>query len=543
MLKSITQKGFKMAKSNIKLHLKTWEVKQSMFDNWISPDACIPDENKRGCVMDSMTFLQIIPKDLGKYFSQMRSQIQNRGTYYSEMYEFLNVYNNKHHVPLILNEFNIWKNNHFNELHDYLFEKIKENHATLFSFYLSQTKSTDFISHTVILMKVKIDNEYQLIFLEPQVHNYTEYNRDNTYKYETFYNYFAKYNTIVDFNDSNIVYNTEIKLVCEYDNSKMNKDELDESIVVEFLDNETLVSFPITNEQLLSWAPLNKHIKLRYDCYYNVTSLLNIIPRELANYYSGIVNQPSDIACLTQDIASKRFMSIMYDFYTDDYDQKYILMLKHLEFAEAVIPQLNYTVLSLDVFKQFLKIHLKKSEATPIWLRRGENVGHCVVIAKDNHDNLIIFDAQMDKKYSETENEIEPWFEKQQFTSVDFLIKFNTGKRLRTRSKPNQNQSQSELSASMQTKKIRMSSKSKSSNKPNKPTQTRKLKKSIKSIKSMKSWNTKRNTKRNTKVHSKDDKMDIEENKPDSKDDKMDIEENNSDSRDDFTDVFAKLKI
>jgi hypothetical protein len=139
-------------------------------------------------------------------------------------------------------------------------------------------------------------------------------------------------------------------------------------------------------------------------------------------------------------------------------------MLKHLEFAEAIIPQMNnYTLLSLDVFTQFLKIHLNHSEGTPIWLRRGENkIGHCVVIAKDNDNNLIIFDPQMNKKY--TENEMKDWFERQEFTSVDFLIKLSTGKRFRNRSIQNEMQSQiqREHSASREPKKLKTSSKTSS---------------------------------------------------------------------------------
>ena len=458
------EKTYKLTKSNITLQLKTWEVNQSMFNDWISPDVCIPIENKKGCAIDAAKFLKIIPPDLGNYFSKLCSQIQDRGTFYSELYGLLSEYTT---APLIFNEFNIWNNNHFGELHDYLFEKIKENHATLFSFHLSQpqTKREETVNHTVVLMKVKIDNVVQLIFVEPQLHNYSQYNREHKYHYETFYDYFAKYNTIVDFSNPDMVYNTEVKLICEYDRTKIDN----ESIVVQFLNNESLVSFPLTKEQLLSWSPLNEHMKKRYDCYYNVTSLLNIIPRNIADYYSVIANQPEDIACLTQDTASKRFMSIIYDFYIDDYSQKYIFMLKHLEFAEAIIPQMNnYTLLSLDVFTQFLKIHLNHSEGTPIWLRRGENkIGHCVVVAKDNDNNLIIFDPQMNKKY--TENEMKDWFERQGFTSVDFLIKLSTGKRFRNRSIMNEMQSQSQLehSASREPKKLKMSSKtSLSDNKP-----------------------------------------------------------------------------
>jgi len=451
------KKTYKLTKSNITLQLKTWEVNQSMFNDWISPDVCIPLEKKKGCAIDAAKFLKIIPPDLGNYFSKLRSQIQDRGTFYSELYGLLSEYTTAH---LIFNEFNIWNNNHFGELHDYLFEKIKENHATLFSFHLSQPqiKRDETVNHTVVLMKVKIDNVVQLIFVEPQLHNYSQYNREHKYHYEPFYDYFAKYDTLVDFSNPDMVYNTEVKLICEYDTSKIDN----ESIVVEFLNNESLVSFPLTKEQLMTWSPLNEHMKKRYDCYYNVTSLLNIIPRDIADYYSVIANQPEDIACLTQDTASKRFMSIIYDFYIDDYSQKYIFMLKHLEFAEAIIPQMNnYKLLSLDVFTQFLKIHLNHSEGTPIWLRRGENkIGHCVVIAKDNYNNLIIFDPQMNKKY--TENEMKHWFERQEFTSVDFLIKLNTGKRFRTRSIQNEMQSQREHSASREPKKLKMSSKTSS---------------------------------------------------------------------------------
>jgi hypothetical protein len=210
-------------------------------------------------------------------------------------------------------------------------------------------------------------------------------------------------------------------------------------------------------------------------------------------------------------------------------------MLKHLEFAEAIIPQMNnYTLLSLDVFTQFLKIHLNHSEGTPIWLRRGENkIGHCVVVAKDNDNNLIIFDPQMNKKY--TENEMKDWFERQGFTSVDFLIKLSTGKRFRNRSIMNemQSQSQREHSASREPKKLKMSSKTSLSDSKPKTNINKTKKKTPRTLRK-----TLRKTRR-TIIKPEDDEIANVTNKIS----KLKINSDTSNDIANLTDKISKLKI
>ena len=173
------------------LKIKTWKINESMFNEWTSPDICIPIEKKKGCAIDAMNFLKIIPNDLGDFLSKMRTQIEDKGTSYSDTYKLLNIYNENKNVSLIFNEFTIWSRTQFNDLYNYLFERIESNHAILFNFFLSSNKSNDYVSHTVILMKVIINGILQLIFVEPQLHNYSNHNRDYYYYHEDFTNYFA----------------------------------------------------------------------------------------------------------------------------------------------------------------------------------------------------------------------------------------------------------------------------------------------------------------------------------------------------------------
>jgi len=201
MLKKTAKKSLLFTRDLIVFgELKTWPISDENFINWISPDVCINFDDKRGCAIDALTFLKIIPQDVGYYFSQIYSQIKKyeshginigEGLHISDFFQLLNRYNNNDKL-LFFNIYELWNQNTLIELHDYLFRTLEINHTTIFTFLPTNNKIS---GHTTIICKTNNERK-QLIVIDPQNYGNTPYSKLNSYGYEYFYDYFG--NTLVD---------------------------------------------------------------------------------------------------------------------------------------------------------------------------------------------------------------------------------------------------------------------------------------------------------------------------------------------------------
>jgi len=154
--------------NNPVMKLKQWKFNFEDIMNWTEPDKCIPKKRK-GCAIDSLQFLKIIPNDVGNYLTKHRTHIREYGTEFNEIIELINTYEmeieNKEilrsHYYVFFNEKNSSAATNIKLLNDFCEKILKESYGTIISIVSYNVN----INHTTVL----ISQNGNIMVFDPQL--------------------------------------------------------------------------------------------------------------------------------------------------------------------------------------------------------------------------------------------------------------------------------------------------------------------------------------------------------------------------------------
>jgi hypothetical protein len=151
------------------------------------------------------------------------------------------------------------------------------------------------------------------------------------------------------------------------------------------------VSFPISQEMLNNWVPFHPVCDLHNtDCVASSLAFLDVIPRNVYERASAILNT-------TRSAVS---------------EQEIITMLPRFEFYEN-----NANIIDFESMKKIIP----KSSGTIVFILNvnPRNLGHAVILAHNNNDNIVIIDSQKQKIIQQPE--IESWLARSWLSNIAII--------------------------------------------------------------------------------------------------------------------------